>query len=206
MRSWIFLAVVAIAGTWAIVRHIPHGEAQVAAVVAKAEPRVQSQAVQSVSIDTPNATAMDRRLPLADLRRLLTTKPGELVDAYKLETDRRALEEALAARGYLAAKVAPATVTFDDAGAYVVFDVERGPMFRLRNVTVTGPGERHIGVVTLSPGDDAVKSRLDRARQTLQELLAARASRSTVELRLHADHATASVDVELATTEVTVLR
>lgn len=204
MRSLLFLAAVVIAGAWAIARHIPHGEANAAAIV---EQPVRAQEVQSVSIDTPGASTIERRLPLADLRALLTTKPGELVDAYKLEADRRALEQALAARGYLAAKVAPASVTFGaKGGAYVVFDVQRGPMFRLRSVEVTGPGERHAGVVTLSPGDDAVMTRIERARQTLQELLAARSSRSIVELRVREDRTTATVDVELATTEVTVLR
>ena len=169
--------------------------------------RVRTQEVQSVSIDTPRSPRDERRLPISELRTLLATKAGDLLDEQKLEADRRALEATLVARGFLAATVSPASVTFaDNGGAYVVFDVDRGPMYRLRSITVTGPGEADAGVVTLSPGDDAIRSRIERARQSLADALAHRATRSHVEVQVHEDPATASVDVELATTEVTVLR
>ena len=198
-----FLAAVVVAGTWMAAKHLPHGEARADAV----EQQVRTQEVQSVSIDTPRSRRDERRLPISELRSLLATKPGELLDEHALETDRRALQDALVARGFLAATVAPASVTFaKSGGAYVVFDVDRGPMYRLRSVTVTGPGEVDASVVTLSPGDDAIPTRIERARQALSDAIAHRASRSRVEVRLHEDPATASVDVELATTEVTVLR
>lgn len=149
---------------------------------------------------------MERRLPLAELRALLGTQPGKLLDEQTLAADRRALERALIERGYLAATVAPAAVTFGANGAaYVVFDVDRGPMFRLRTIMVTGPGEE-LDIVTLSPGDDAVPARIERAKQILEGALAARATRSHVEVRVHEDRANAAVDVELATTVVTVMR
>ncbi len=198
-----FLAAVAVAGTWVAARHLPQGEAHAESV----EKQVRTQEVQSVSIDTPASRRDERRLPISELRMLLTTKPGELLDVQKLETDRMAIEATLVARGFLAARVAPASVTFaKNGGAYVVFDVERGPMYRLRSIRVTGPGEADAGVVTLSAGDDAVRSRIERARQTLAETITHRSTKSRVELRLHEDRATASLDVELATAEVIVMR
>jgi outer membrane protein assembly factor BamA len=198
-----FLAAVVIAGTWVAARHLPQGEAHAESV----EKRVRTQEVQSISIDTPSSRRDERRLPISELRMLLTTKPGELLDQQKLDSDRKAIEAMLVARGYLAARVAPATVTFaKNGGAYVVFDVERGPMYRLRSIRVTGPGEADAEVVTLSAGDDAIRSRIERARQTLAETIAHRSTKSRVEVRLYEDRATASLDVELATTEVTVMR
>ena|SRR5687767_2034984 len=188
-----FLCVVALAGC----------EAQASSPV-KLAPAGE---VQSVAIDTPRSPRDERRLPLAELRGLLTTKPGDLIDEAKLEADRSALREALVARGFLAATVsAPSITTGKNGGAYVVFDVERGPMFHLRSITVTGPGESNAHVVRLSAGDEAVRSRIERAQQSLGEVLANRSTKSRVELRVHEDPATASVDVELATTEITVLR
>src|SRR5688572_24215895 len=112
-----FLAALAVVGTWIAVRHVPtHGTANAAAVVDTA---ARTQEIQSVSIDTPRARREDRRLPLLELRSLLTTKPGELLDAQKLEADRRALEGALTSRGYLAARVSPASISFGaNGGAY----------------------------------------------------------------------------------------
>ena len=198
-----FLAAVVVAGTWVAARHLPQSEAHAESV----EKAVRTQEVQSISIDTPSSRRDERRLPISELRMLLTTKPGDLLDVQKLESDRKSIEATLVARGYLAARVAPASVTFaKNGGAYVVFDVERGPMYRLRSITVTGPGEADLDVVTLSSGDDAIRSRIDRARQTLAETIAHRSTKSRVELRLTEDRATASLDVELATTEVTVMR
>jgi len=198
-----FLAAVVVAGTWMAAQHLPRGEAHAEAALKQ----VRTQEVQSISIDTPKSPRDERRLPISELRTLLSTKAGDLLDQQKLEADRRALEATLVARGFLAAKVSPASVTFaNNGGAYVVFDVERGPMYRLRSITVTGPGEADADVVTLSAGDDAIRSRIERARQSLAEVLVHRASKSQVEVHVHEDPATATVDVELATTEVTVLR
>ncbi len=198
-----FLAAMVVAGTWFAATHLPTSEARAESTQLQHAP----QEVLSVAIDTPQSTRESRRLPLAELRSLITTRPGEQLDAFKLEADRRAIEDALVARGYLGAHVASPSVTFAKAGgAYVVFDVDRGAMYHLRSITVTGPGEHDAGVVTLSTGDDAVRSRLERARQALAEVLANRASKSRVELHVHEDPATASLDVELATTEVVVMR
>jgi hypothetical protein len=192
-----FLAAVVVAGTWVAARHLPRGEAR---AESSAHIDVRTQEVQSISIDTPSSPRDERRLPISELRMLLSTKPGELLDQQKLDTDRKALEGALVARGFLAARVAPATVTFaKNGGAYVVFDIERGPMYRLRAVTVTGPGHVDAEVVTLSAGDDAIRSRIERARQTLEDAVAHLPTKPTVEVRLHEDPATASLDVELAT-------
>jgi outer membrane translocation and assembly module TamA len=200
-----FLAAMIVGGAYMAARYLPHGEAHAGAVVSAKVLRTQE--IVSVAIDTPTRSSQDRRLPFSELRALLTTKPGEMLDEAKLDADRRALQEALAARGYLAAKVAPASVTFANTGAaYVVFDIDRGPMFHLRSVTITGPGESDANIVTLSAGDDAVRSRLDRARQALADVLVRRSSKARVELRIHEDLDAAVVDVELATTEVTVLR
>src|SRR5436190_12636000 len=115
------LAAVVVAGTWLAARHLPHGEAR-----ADASPTadVRTQEIVSISIDTPQTrTSLERRLPISELRGVLTSKPGDLLDATKLDVDRRALQDRLAAHGYLAAQVAPASVTFGRNGAaYVVFD------------------------------------------------------------------------------------
>jgi outer membrane protein assembly factor BamA len=192
-----FLAAIVVAGTWVAARHVPRGEARAASVDKE---DVRAQEVQSVSIDTPKSPRDERRLPVSELRMLLSTKPGELLDQRKLDNDRKAIEGALVARGFLAARVAPASVTFaKGGGAYVVFDIERGPMYRLRAVTVTGPGHVDAEVVTLSAGDDAIRSRIERARQTLEDAIAHHPTKPRVEVRLHEDRATASLDIELAT-------
>lgn len=186
-----FIAAVVVAGTWMVAKHLPHGEAHAEAV----EKQVRTQEVQSVSIDTPSSPRDERRLPISELRSLLSTKPGAMLDAEALEADRRALQANLVARGFLAATVAPATVTFaKNGGAYVVFDVNRGPMYRLRSITVTGLRPADADVVTLSSGDDAVQSRIERTRQTLAE-----AANAAIEVKLREDPASASLDVELTT-------
>jgi outer membrane protein assembly factor BamA len=190
-----FLAAVVVAGTWMAARHLPRGEAHAGAVI---EQEVRTQEVQSISIDTPRSPRDERRLPISELRTLLSTKSGDLLDQNKLAADRRALEDALVARGFLAATVAPASVTFSKyGGAYVVFDVERGPMFRLRAVNVIGPGELDADVVTIATGDDAVRSRIERARMTLADAVAHR--KLTVEMKLREDRTAATVDVDLIT-------
>lgn len=190
-----FLAAVVVAGTWVAAHELPRGEAHAGAVVA---PAVRTQEVQSISIDTPRSPRDERRLPIQELRTLLSTKPHELLDDQKLARDRRVLEDALVARGYLAATVEPASVTFTkNGGAYVVFDVERGPLFRLGEVKVSGPAAGDADVVTIATGDEAVRSRIERARQTLADAVAHRGI--TVELALREDRATATLAVDLIT-------
>jgi len=138
-----------------------------------------------------------RELPLAQLRALVGTRIGDELDAQQLEQDRDALAGLLVARGYLGAKVAPASVTYDGDGVYVVFDVDKGPLYRVRSVTVTGPGQHEL--VTLLPGDDANADRIARARQLLAEALERRTrGKVAVALAVKPDAETASIDVELA--------
>lgn len=187
------LAALVVAGTWLAAHELPRGEAHAGSVL---EDPVRTQEIVSVSIDTPSSPRDERRIPIQELRALLATKPGELLDEQKLATDRRAIQGALVARGFLAATVAPASVTFrKNGGAFVVFDVDRGPLYRLGEVTVTGPGSTDL--VTIATGDEAVRARLDRARQTLAEAVAHR--KLTVEMKLREDRASATVDVDLIT-------
>ncbi|MBA3452160.1 MAG: hypothetical protein H0T42_03565 [Deltaproteobacteria bacterium] len=149
------------------------------------------QLIQSVSID-------GRALPLAALRSVLATRPGLTLDAARLEQDRLALGAELAARGHLAATVEPASVIYGPAGgAFVTFQVTKGPVFKLRSVTVIGANERDAGVVTLSAGDDAIADRIERARHALDETLLRRGKASRVTVATRADLAAGVVDVEL---------
>jgi len=130
---------------------------------------------------------------------VVSTKVGDRVDEAQLERDRAAIQAELEGRGYLAARVAPASVTYGArGGAYIVFDIERGPMFHLRSVSVTGPGQRDAAVVRLAAGDEAIPGRLSLARQALADSYARRGGKQ-VELLLTKDAATAELDVELAT-------
>jgi outer membrane protein assembly factor BamA len=150
-----------------------------------------AQQIQSVSID-------GRALPLAALRAVLSTQPGATVDVARLEQDRVALQAELASRGHLAAHVDPASVVYGPTGgAFVTFQVTKGPVFKLRSVSVTGASERDTGVVTLTPGDEASADRIERARQALAENLARRGKPSHVSVALRADQAAGVVDVEL---------
>ena len=71
-------------------------------------------------------------------------------------------------------------------------------MFHLRNIEVTGAG-KDTTVVTLVTGDDALRSRIERARVELADALARRGRPAGVELSIHTDVAAAAVDVVLAT-------
>lgn len=155
-------------------------------------PAAQVKEVRSIGFD-------GNQLPLARLRELLETHPGEPLDPDRLTRDRAAMARELAATGYLAAQVAPADVTLDAAGAaYIVFEIDKGPLFHLRKVDVTGPG-KDTAVVTISPGDEAIQARIDQARKTLAEGLARRGKPSAVELSVQVDRPAAAVDVVLTT-------
>mgnify|MGYP001604475630 CR=1 FL=1 len=74
----------------------------------------------------------------------------------------------------------------------------------LRSVAVTGPGQRDASVVTLVVGDEAIRERIEQARQVLANSMARRASgqashKTSVELVLGDDPASATVDVVLVT-------
>jgi outer membrane protein assembly factor BamA len=185
----IFMAVVIVAA-WAMLRHLPNTSANAEAAVDR--PIARLQEVRSIALD-------GRRLLSSRLRDVLETRPGQQLDSARLERDRDAMERELAGLGYLAARVEPGVVTFDAAGAaYVTFEIDQGKLFHLRNVLVTGPG-KGAAVVTLAPGDDAVRARIDHARQALADGLARRGKPASVELSVHTDLAAAAVDVVLAT-------
>jgi outer membrane protein assembly factor BamA len=186
MRTLVVVSALAAVGTLAAFRYLPE-EAQAAP-----PPSLDVRQVQGIALDG------GRDLPSSALRGVVSTRVGDQLDEQRLERDRAAIEADLEARGFLAAKVAPASVTFGPhGGAYVVFDVEAGPMFHLRSVTVTGPGQREAGVVRLAAGDEASRDRIARARQSLADALARRGKQ--VELRVTTDEAAAAIDLELAT-------
>jgi outer membrane protein assembly factor BamA len=189
VRSIAVVIAFVIVAVWAMFRHGPVTTANAEAAVNRP---ARSQEVRSVSLD-------GRRLLSSQLRQVIQTRPGTQLDSEGLKRDRDAMEHALADLGYLAAKVQPAVVTFDAAGAaYVTFEIDQGPMFHLRNIAVTGAG-KDTTVVTLVAGDDAIRSRIDRARQELAAAMARRGKSATVELSVHTDVAAAAVDVVLAT-------
>jgi outer membrane protein assembly factor BamA len=189
VRSLLLLLVLAAAGVVIVVHQLPESAAQAEAITV-----ARPQEVQSVSLD-------GRNLPLAALREVLTTKPGMLVDLDALARDRSLLEETLVARGYLAAHVDQARVTFGAGGAtFVTFPIAQGPMFHIRNVSVNGASEHDAGVVTLGTGEPADASRLSLARQALQARLEVRSEHSLVVTRLAPDLEAGVVDVELSVT------
>lgn len=187
MRTLALLTALVVIGAWGLIRHLPE-EAR-----ADTRPVIDQRQVQSIAIDGR------RGLPISALRAAVSTKVGELLDDQRLALDRAAIAAELEGRGYLAARVAPASVTYGPrGGAYLVFDVEPGPMFHLRTVTVTGPGRRDAAVVRLAAGDEASRDRIALARQTLAESFLHRGGKG-VDLQVTADAATAELDVELAT-------
>lgn len=150
-----------------------------------------TQQIQSVALDG------GRGLPLASLRAVLATHPGDQLDANRLVTDRSALEAVLAQLGYLAARVEPATVTFSSSGgAYITFSIDAGRIYRFGAVTVKGASPKDA-VVTLTTGDDALAERIERARQTLADNLARHGKPANVSVALRPDRSSATVDVEL---------
>lgn len=178
-----------IVAAWATFRQLPTTTASADGV---APPPARLQEVRSVSLD-------GHKLPLARLREVLATRPGDQLDTARLERDRDAMEHQLADLGYLAARVEPAVITFDAGGAaYVTFEVDQGKLFHLRNVEVSGAG-KDAAVVTLAAGDDAIRHRIEHARDALAEALARRGKPASVQLSVRTDLAAAAVDVALAT-------
>jgi outer membrane protein assembly factor BamA len=194
VRHLAVLAVCAAAAAFVLVRELPEHEAD-ATVVHASRP----QEVQSVALDG------SRGLPVAELRATLATHAGDQLDAQKLDFDRSSLQTALVNRGYLSAKVAPASVMFDSSGgAFVSFAIERGPLFHVRNIEVVGTTEQNAGVVTIKKGEVVRSDKLERARATLAERLVARTKLTTqkpvaanVAVKLEPDEAAAAVDVVL---------
>ncbi len=185
MKSLLILTAAVAATAWVAGRHLP-GKAE-------AQPMVsQTQEVQSVSLDG------GRGLPLASLRDVLATHRGDQLDANRLVQDRAALEGELESLGYLAARVEPAVVTFaPSGGAYITFSITAGPIYKLRSVSVKGASLKDTSVVTLGAGDDAIASRIERARQMLADNLGRRGKPANVTVTLRPDPASAAVDVDL---------
>ena len=71
-------------------------------------------------------------LPEEVLRRDIQTRPGEILDEETLETDLRAVRDALRKGGWYRARVGSPLVTFDGQQARVDFSVEAGPHFTFR--------------------------------------------------------------------------
>lgn len=187
MRSILILTVLAVSATGLAARYLPASEAV-------AQPTaVRTQEVQSIAID-------GHGLPLAALRAALTTRPGQQLDAQRLEHDRGALEAELASRGYLSARVDPAIVTFGaGGGAFVTYQINQGPVFHFRAIRVVGASEKDTGVVTISPGEEANPGRIERARQQLAANLVRHGGKPRqVVVSTHQDAAQASVDLELS--------
>lgn len=190
MRRVVAALVVVAAGAWAGLEYLP------VPATASAESRAPAAAVERYT--EVKAVAIDggRGLPLAELHAAIGTEVGSWIDVQQLAADRAAITRELAARGYLAAKVSEAVVTHANGGAYIVFDVERGPLFHLRSVTVTGTTDT---MVTIASGDPAVDERLQQARTSLETSLAREGRAAKVELITSHDVAAAAVDVELVT-------
>ena len=133
MRLAGLIVATVIVAVWAVFRLGPVTTANAEAAVNR--PIARLQEVRSVALD-------GRRVLSARLREVIGTRAGAQLDADQLGRDRDAMERALADLGYLGARVEPAKVTFDTAGAaYVTFAVDQGPMFHLRKIEITGAGK-----------------------------------------------------------------
>jgi outer membrane protein assembly factor BamA len=189
MRLFAILTVFLIGGVAGVIHSLPRADAQTVTIAT-------TQEVHSIAIDESTG----RGLPLAQLREVISTELGQPVDAARLEQDRAALQSWLSARGYLAAKVAAPIVTFGKTGgAYIVFDIARGPLFHVGEVTLEGAHWSHAGVVTIATGDDAVGDRLERARQAAEDTLARHGTPVHVELVLQPSTQDALLDVRFVT-------
>lgn len=190
MRSFVVILALTVVAGYFVVRHLPVTEAN--SDVAVNQPIGHMEEVRSVAFD-------GYQIPSARLREEIATKPGTQLDTTALDRDRAVIEQDLAAHGYLAARCTAANVTFDAAGAaYVTFAIEKGPMFRLRSVEVTGAA-KDAAVVTIASGDDAIRDRIDRAREVLADALERRGKPSNIDLSIHTDIAANAVDVRFAT-------
>lgn len=185
MRALLVCLVITVATAAAVIWNLP------AQVQPESFAVAHSQEIRSVSLD-------GRGLPLAALRDLLTTRTGAAIDLAALARDRAALEDALVARGYLSAHVDDARVTFAFSGALVTFAIAQGPLFRIRNVAITGATARDAGIVALGGGETADAFHISLARQALEQRLRARGKRRVVVATIAPDARAGLVDIELA--------
>jgi len=180
----VFVSVAAI-GAYVAFQQLPSGEA-------RATPAsLHEGTIASITLDGQN-------LPLAALRGALISHPGDPLDQSALAHDRAAMSEALIARGFLAARVTPAVITWADDAAYISYDVAQGPMFRIGKVTVTGATAKDA-VITISTGDDAIASRIESARQTLADNLGRHGNHQEVAVVSTVDRANGVVDIAIET-------
>lgn len=185
MKSIAVLTGVATIVAWFAIHALPPGEAHAATA------RAVNYQVESISFD-------GKGLPLAQLRDAITTRIGSTVDPEQLASDRAALQAWLENRGYLAATVESAVVTFGaTGGAYVVFDIHAGPLFHIRSVVLEGDAWSDAGIVTIRPGDEASGERIARARQTAEDTLARHGSTLDVDLVVRTFPDEAELDVTL---------
>lgn len=188
MRALLALMTIALAAGWAGIRYLPT-DAQAEPVVLNARP----QEIRSVALDG------DRGLPVGALRDVLETKAGGLIDLAAVKRDRAALQAELVERGFLAATVGEARVTFGAGGVvYVVFPIQQGPVFHLRHVTVEGAKATEAGIVTFAGGDVADADRIARARKAVEERLLVRGKQHVVEASLSLDAAAGVADLTLS--------
>jgi hemolysin activation/secretion protein len=175
-----------LAGGWVAIRHLPDD--------AQAEPvavGVRPQEVLSVSLD-------GRELPVAALRDVLETRAGTLIDLATVQRDRAALTKVLSDRGYLAARVDQPRVTFGAGGAvYVTFSITQGPLFKIRNISVSGASASEAGVVTLAGGEVADADRIALTRRAVEARLKVRGKQGAVQASLALDTAAGLVDLQL---------
>lgn len=183
MKSVLLLTALAIAGGWAVVRHLP-SEPEAAAAITD-----HPQQIAGVSIDGLDA---GRTLPVSALRAVLDTKAGDAIDPAKLDHDRAAMRAVLESRGYLAAKIDAPSVTFSDGRAFVVFSVSMGQVFHFRNVTTAGINPRDTGLITIGSWDVANPERIERVRQALADVSPGK----QVVASTHTDAAAAAIDVD----------
>lgn len=154
-----------VASGWYLVEWMPHEAAAAASLAPRAE-RVRPQEIRSLRLEGD-------RLPLTILAAKMSTRVGDSLDALALDLDRRALRDALIARGHWAADVsAPEIVFGDDGGAHVSFAIVPGEVFHVRDVAIEGStviALRHA--LTLTAGDDVSPQRLARNAELLAAYL-----------------------------------
>jgi outer membrane protein assembly factor BamA len=83
-------------------------------------------------------------------------------------------------------------------GAYVVYEIDAGEVFKIRDVKVIGASEKDA-VITISKGDEALGSRIESARQILAENLERHGKKHTVTVSIERDIANHVVDITLTT-------
>lgn len=88
------------------------------------------------------------------------TKPGELLDPFKVERDARALRELLITEGYLTAEVRHRVVPRDGGeGVDVFFDVRTGPEVHVEDIEFEGARQLDPSDILGATGPDAIETK-----------------------------------------------